>query len=43
VYDANLFASVRPHSGAKTMGYDVISPNNSAKMGDSPIIPTFHP
>ena len=25
------------------MGDDVISPNNWAKMGDSPITPTFHP
>jgi len=33
----------RPQYGAKNMGDDVISTNNWAKMGDSPIAPTFHP
>jgi len=43
LYDAILFASVRPQSGAKQMGDDVTSPNNWANIGVSPIAPTFHP
>jgi len=43
LYDAILFASVRPQSGVKKMGNEVISPINWAKMGDSPIAPLFTP
>ena len=48
LYDAILFASVRPQFSPTIFGGEKDgrlhhSPNNCAKMGDSPITPTFHP